>query len=140
MAIVQQLSVVALRSLFEGFCRAIGFEPVAAASDAASPDYATHDRAESSLRDCGQPVLTSLKAALTKADDIEVRHRLRRLLTQVGGVTPTWLRQQRAVLALELRASPEARRLLQRLADGAPGAWLTDEAAGALRRLAARGP
>src|SRR5262245_40246105 len=35
MAIVQQLSVVAVRSLFEGFCRSIGFEAGAAASDAA---------------------------------------------------------------------------------------------------------
>ncbi|MFO0841373.1 MAG: hypothetical protein U0797_03095 [Gemmataceae bacterium] len=35
MAIVQQLSVVAVRSLFEGFCRSIGFEAGAAASEAA---------------------------------------------------------------------------------------------------------
>jgi hypothetical protein len=35
MAVVQQLSVVAVRSLFEGFCRSIGFEAGAAASEAA---------------------------------------------------------------------------------------------------------
>src|SRR5262245_9115772 len=35
MAIVQQLSVVAVRTLFEGFCRTIGFEAGAAASEAA---------------------------------------------------------------------------------------------------------
>ncbi len=41
MAIVQQLSVVAVRSLFEGFCRSIGFEAGAAASDpTASPTTA----------------------------------------------------------------------------------------------------
>src|SRR5262245_27059838 len=35
MAIVQQLSVLAVRSLFEGFCKSIGFEAGAAAADAA---------------------------------------------------------------------------------------------------------
>lgn len=35
MAIVQQLSVVAVRTLFEGFCRSIGFEAGASASEAA---------------------------------------------------------------------------------------------------------
>ncbi|MFO0878092.1 MAG: hypothetical protein U0840_12140 [Gemmataceae bacterium] len=35
MAIVQKLSVVAVRTLFEGFCRSIGFEAGAAASEAA---------------------------------------------------------------------------------------------------------
>jgi hypothetical protein len=35
MAVVQHLSVLAVRSLFEGFCRSIGFEAGAAAADAA---------------------------------------------------------------------------------------------------------
>src|SRR5947209_12800441 len=35
MAIVQHLSVLAVRSLFEGFCKSIGFEAGAAAADAA---------------------------------------------------------------------------------------------------------
>ena len=35
MAIVQNLSVLAVRALFEGFCKSIGFEAGAAAADAA---------------------------------------------------------------------------------------------------------
>jgi len=35
MAIVQNLSVLAVRSVFEGFCKSIGFEAGAAAADAA---------------------------------------------------------------------------------------------------------
>jgi hypothetical protein len=44
----------------------------------------------------------------------------------------------RAVLALEARGTPEARRLLEKLADGAPEAWLTQESRAALRRLERR--
>jgi hypothetical protein len=41
----------------------------------------------------------------------------------------------RALEALEHMDAPEARELLQRLANGAPEAWLTKEATAALRRL-----
>src|SRR5262249_32593617 len=88
--------------------------------DLGSPECATRKRAENALRACGHPILTALKKASVETTDIEVRLRLRKLMAQVGAVTPEWLRQQRAILALEVCASPEARRLLQRLAAGAP--------------------
>jgi hypothetical protein len=46
------------------------------------------------------------------------------------------LRQTRALEALEQIRSPEARKLLERLAAGAPEARLTREAQAALERLA----
>jgi WD40 repeat protein len=49
--------------------------------------------------------------------------------------TPERLQQARAVLVLEARGTPEARRLLRHLTTGLPQARLTQEAKGALQRL-----
>ena len=49
------------------------------------------------------------------------------------------VRVLRALKALELVATEEARQLLAVLAKGAPGAWLTEEARMALARLERRG-
>ena len=48
------------------------------------------------------------------------------------------LRQSRALLVLEWLDSPEAVELLQTLARGEPDAWLTREAAAAVRRVSER--
>jgi len=49
-------------------------------------------------------------------------------------------RPLRALEVLEHLDSPDARRLLRRLADGNPNALLTEEARVALRRLGEPGP
>ena len=66
-----------------------------------------------------------------------VRFRLRTILSQAPGLVtaPETLRSLRAIEVLEHIATPEARQLLARLADGAPGAWQTREAKAALERL-----
>ncbi len=48
------------------------------------------------------------------------------------------LRARRAVRVLEDADTPAAREVLEGLAGGEPGAWLTETAAEALRRLRAR--
>jgi hypothetical protein len=68
---------------------------------------------------------------------LEVRRRIERLLLPLlePGLSTERLRQRRAVAVLEQVGSPEAVKVLRRLAKGAPGAALTREAKAALRRL-----
>jgi hypothetical protein len=82
--------------------------------------------------------------ALRKALDGDPTPELRRALTDLLPTGPTLPRSPeerrriRAVQTLEGVGSPEARKLLKRLADGAEGSRLTREARAALDRLAAR--
>jgi hypothetical protein len=63
------------------------------------------------------------------------------LLERVHGpvTQPELLQALRAVAVLEDISTPQARRLLEQLASGAPEARLTREAQASLRRLALRG-
>jgi hypothetical protein len=103
--------------------------------DLGSDDFATREKAQTALADLDPSFHNHLRNALAKEKDLEVRQRIQRLLPKAGTLDPASLRAHRAVYALEMQASPKARQLLQRLADGAPGAWLTDEAKAALARL-----
>ena len=69
-----------------------------------------------------------------------VRRRLEEVLAAIekGQLDPETLRHQRAVAVLERIGSKEARSLLKRLAEGAPGAEQTREAGAALERLRQR--
>jgi hypothetical protein len=70
---------------------------------------------------------------------LELRRRAEELLGQLRTfplrLDADKLRDSRAVAVLEQVATPKARRLLRELAGGARGAWLTEEARGALRRF-----
>jgi len=79
----------------------------------------------------------ALRKALAGDPSLEVRQRVERLLDNLTGQVPQAgrLRELRAVELLELVGSPEARQLLQALAEGAPEARLTREARSAIRRL-----
>jgi hypothetical protein len=69
-----------------------------------------------------------------------VRQRLNGLLEKIGkpGSHPDELRGVRAIEALELINTDAARDLLKGLAEGAPEASLTREAAASCRRMAKR--
>ncbi len=104
-------------------------------ADLASSDFATRRKAEQALAEAREGAHAALGEAHRKAGDVELRLRLERLLARLKPRSPQRLREARAVMALEIRATPEARRLLRRLAAGLPGARLTEEARAALRRL-----
>ena len=73
--------------------------------------------------------------ALETETSAEVRERVKKLLDEADGDTPEWRQQRRAVEALEVIGTREARGVLESLAKGAQGARLTAEAVGAIGRM-----
>jgi RNA polymerase sigma factor (sigma-70 family) len=80
----------------------------------------------------------ALKKALAGNPPLETKRRLRTLLDRLEGGSPSaeTVRLIRAVEALEAIGNPEARRLLDKLAEGPAEARLTQEASASARRLA----
>jgi WD40 repeat protein len=109
-------------------------------ADLDSDSYPVRVRAADDLGELGELAEPALRKALGGALSVEARRRIEQLLERLGGPVqaPEELRALRAVQALEQAGTPEARRLLQTLAEGAAGARLTREAKAALDRLAAR--
>ena len=109
-------------------------------SELDSDQFAVRDKASRELQKLKDLAEPALRKALEKSPPPEARRRLDKLLAEVEGDIPSGerLRGLRAVEFLEHIATPEARDLLQKLADGAPGARLTREAKAALDRLAKR--
>jgi hypothetical protein len=104
--------------------------------DLDNDDFDTRERASAGLASLGQMAFEALRQTARTSDKPEARERARALLEEMPLTpSPELLRTVRAIEALERIASPEARRVLQRLAAGADGATETDHARAALRRL-----
>jgi hypothetical protein len=73
--------------------------------------------------------------AALDSNDFAAREKASAELARAGEQAVQALREGRALLALELMGTPAARQVLRSLAAGAPGAWLTEQAHAALRRL-----
>jgi WD40 repeat protein len=106
-------------------------------NDLDSPRFRVRDRAATQLEAVGDLAEDALKRGLGRAATLETRRRIERLLDALANqsLAPEVLRQFRMVEALEHMGTPEARRLLERMAAGFPEARLTREAKAALRRL-----
>jgi hypothetical protein len=89
----------------------------------------------------GEAISPLLREALAASPSPELRRRLKRLL-QRGANWQTWtsqeLRALRAVLVLERIGIAGSRKIIERLAQGVPGARLTQAAEAALERLEKR--
>src|SRR5262245_3971913 len=108
--------------------------------DLASKSFAVRSRASARLKGLGLAAVPLLRQALEQKPPLEVRRRLEEVL---GGpnahpVSGEAVRVLRALAALEHAGTPEAQKLLQSLAGGLPGAWLTSEAQAVCDRLARR--
>ena len=92
------------------------------------------------LKKLGPAVEAELRQALEGKVSPEVQKRLQKLVDSYERrpATPEELQQARALMVLERVGSAEARVVLARLAEGAPGAWLTVQAQLALKRLERR--
>jgi RNA polymerase sigma factor (sigma-70 family) len=100
--------------------------------------YAARAEAARGLEGLGAEAEPALRQALAARPSPEVRRRLEQLLEQLPRAVPPpeRLRALRALEAVERAGTAEARQVLQRMAQGAPGARLTQEARSALQRLA----
>lgn len=97
---------------------------------------AVRDEASEKLAALAELARPVLKRALAGKPSEEAKRRIERLMAQLDGpITSTRLRCLRAVEVLECIGSAEAQRVLQKLADGAPGAVETEDARAALKRL-----
>jgi len=79
-----------------------------------------------------------LRQALTSGPSPEVRERIERLIAAEERPSPEHLRRMRAVEAMEVAGTKEAKELLAYWAGGAPGALFTRDAEAAIKRLVMR--
>lgn len=107
-------------------------------ADLASNQFNTREQAKAELIKMGERVAPAVDRILAGNITLEYKRRLDELRQQTGGIVLQGerLRTHRAVEILERIGTAEARRLLQALADGAPGAQLTTTAHAALKRMA----
>jgi hypothetical protein len=108
--------------------------------DLGDPSFDVRDRATLQLRLLGRLAEPALRRAVEAKPELEALRRLERLLAELGhdeiGLSGEQLRTHRAVQLLEIIGTPEARRVLERLAAGAERAAETGMARSALRRVA----
>jgi hypothetical protein len=111
-------------------------------ADLESGKFAVRQEATANLLRAGQQSLPALRKLLAGAPTLETRKRAEALVDRLttGTLTADELRTVRAMEALERMRTPGARRLLQTLAEGGPGALPTREAEAALGRLASPTP
>jgi RNA polymerase sigma factor (sigma-70 family) len=104
-------------------------------ADLDNGEFQTRETSERELRRLGRGAEPALRKALKASSSTEQKQRAQRLLEALDGPKAQEVADSRAVEVLEWIGTPRARRLLEELGRGAPGAWLTEEAAGALHRL-----
>jgi RNA polymerase sigma factor (sigma-70 family) len=108
-------------------------------ADLDSNEFKIRERATAELDSFSEDVLGALQKALSNQPAPEARRRLQALIEKQDqrrrNPSTDRLRALRAIELLELAGTPDARQLLEKLAHGADGARLTQEAKAALERL-----
>jgi len=109
-------------------------------ADLDADDFATREKATAELAKLGKVAEPQLREVPPGRPSPEVRRRAERLLEDLEGAKgPALSAQQlaalRALEVLEQVGTPEARQVLEKLARGAAGERLTQEAKGAVKRL-----
>jgi RNA polymerase sigma factor (sigma-70 family) len=97
-----------------------------------SEQFAVRQNAEVELEKMGSRIEPALRKAMEGKPSLEVRQRIEAVLAKFASER---LRQIRALEALELMNTSEARRLVETLAKGEPHAWLTQEARAISKRM-----
>jgi WD40 repeat protein len=104
--------------------------------DLNSDRFKVRNEATRALAELGELAGPAMEEALKKKPALEIGQRLQRLLGSMKrDSSPADLSRTRAVQALELASTAEARAVLRDWSAGAPGARLTEDARAALARL-----
>jgi hypothetical protein len=101
-------------------------------ADLDKESFTARQRAETELEKMGPAIEPALRKVLDDKPSLEVRRRIEKVLEKM---TDERLRTLRALEAIEYMNTPEARRLLESLANGTPRAWLTEEARKSRKRM-----
>jgi hypothetical protein len=111
-------------------------------ADLDSAEFDRRERATAELGRLGEMAASAINKVLAAKPTPEARRRLDRLVQSLAkpAHSADELRNLRAVEALGHIATPEARRVLSALAEGAPDARLTKEAKASLKRLSMERP
>jgi hypothetical protein len=105
-------------------------------ADIGSPRYATRESATAAIRDLGRLVEPELRALRAKTTDEEVRTRIDGLLDKLSPTrTAIEVVHARAVAAMEIAGTADAKKLLAEWASGGTGSRLTIDAKAALGRM-----
>ena len=106
-------------------------------ADLESDQFAVREAASKTLAELGEIAAPAMRKTLASKPPLETRKRLEQLVKRIDSKTLSAeeLRIGRAIEVLERLHTPEARRVLKTLADGAPEALTTTEAQAALKRL-----
>jgi WD40 repeat protein len=109
-------------------------------ADLESETFAVRQEAYANLLKVGVQGVPALRKVLASSPPLETRKRVEELVERLtdGTLSAEQLRVVRAVEVLERMGTPEARRVLRTLAEGAPGELSTREAQSALARMGVR--
>ena len=105
-------------------------------ADLDSDEFAVRQRAAAALEKLGEMAHPALRKALANKPTVETRRRIEQVLeaTELSEPTPARRQALRAVEVLIQAETPDAHRVLETLASGAPDARLTQAAKAALQR------
>ncbi len=98
-------------------------------------DWMVREKARVDLKKAGDQAWPALRRAFAEASSPETKRRAKGLLELQFNPAPDRLRLIRSLELLEHIKTKPARALLQSLANGAPNAWLTEEAKRILKRI-----
>jgi RNA polymerase sigma factor (sigma-70 family) len=111
-------------------------------SELDNDQFHVREKATTELEKLGETALHALRKVLEGQPALETRRRLEQLIEKQErgqrSPSPERLRTLRTLEVLERIGTAEAKSVLAMLAGGAPGAWLTQDAQGALNRLERR--
>jgi HEAT repeat protein len=106
--------------------------------DLKSEKFRIRQEAHRKLSEAGELAEPVLRRSLAASTSLEFSRRVQKLLDDLQPTSPRRLRLVRTVQVLEYHHTPEAEKLLLKLAGGIPESWQTQEARHALERIKKR--